>query len=321
MRFHRLLDRLVGVLAVTALLLGPAVAVSFAGGSASDNAAPAPWVGAPTRPARTPCRFSMVLLTPWSAQGMSRNDSCWSSGVGNPADLLPCFLFNGCESYSNAAVLGSEIWGYTWSHDSLKCFNDECSTADTEGASTEQVIYLPDPLSGCTSTISATLAQQFRWRVEGQGNLEVEVAGLMAAYGQDLVWQQSTISGGRAAFTGSRAEGAPGKSGGTLTLGKPPFVLSLPLKVLTGDSLPADEGLEFQPFGKRTAGPIPLLFVGEKLTVHGYSKVRSYADEAGIFTNADVQGWIRDSNPALKVVLTCGGQPWCLRQTTSRISR
>ena len=324
--FHRrfgrrvLQSRILGALAVLLLAFGPAVLVAFAG-AAEDDAVPDPWIGAPTAPRRTPCQFSMITITPWSVQGLATSDADWSPGVAVPGSLVPCWLCNNCESYSNAAVLGSEIWGYTWSLDGLACFSDEVSTVDSAGVSTEQVIYLPGLANGCTSTIAATLGQQFRWRVEGQGNIEVEVAGVMAAFGQDLAWQQSVISGGKAAYVGARCDCAPSSAGGTITIGKSPVVLTLPLSVFKAPSLPSDEGLVYQPLAARSAGPVPLLFVGEMLSVHGYCKVRSYADEAGILEGAEVEGWIRDSDPALTVTLRCQGQPHCIKQTTSKLAR
>lgn len=311
MHLARLLVFLASLVSVACLLLGT-TSLATADGSASDDAKPSAWVGAPTAPKPTPCRFGMVLLTSWKALDEDQKETCSDAGYATHG---LCHLVDHCESYANAAVLGSEIWGYTWSDDSFWCLGDECSSADSAGVSHELVRYTVNPAEGCSATIAGVLAHQFRWRIEGYGNLEVEVAGGMTCQGSDLKFPVPTIHGGKSAFAGSRSSCAPKSGGGTITIGAPPFTITIPISVLDKPKLPPDESI-VACLGMNAAGPVPLTLAGETITFRGYAKVRSYADEP-LLGNADVQGWIRDADPGLTVMLECKGRPHCKKSTSS----
>lgn len=321
MRFFRSRSLSVFALALfSSTLFGSAIAVPWAvagDGSATDDAIPSAWVGAPTAPKATPCNFAITRLTPWKVQGDTKTSYCSADGIG--LSPLACVVADHCESYSNAVLLGSEIWGYTWADDSQGCYYDECSSADTVGYSTEMVIYTLNPSAGCSATISGRLDQQFLWRVVGRGNVEVEVAGLMRCQPADLNFPCTTISGGKAAYVGSRCGCAPKVASGKLTIGKGPLSITIPFSALDSDTLPFEE--EVVGFaGVNVAAAIPLGIVGEIVTMKGYCKVRSYADEPGV-GNADVQGWIRDADPGLTIMLSCQGRPHCKLATTSTCKR
>lgn len=302
------------VLLVISLASSWAVA---ADGSATDNAKPSAWVGPPTAPKATPCRFGMTRLTTWAAKGEKTKSTCRSMGLGYPVDH--CMLGKHCESYSNAALLGSEIWGYTWSDDDLMCRGDECSSVDSVGYSNETVLYTLKPSAGCNATISGRLTQQFLWRIVGRGNIEVQVAGVMYCQPADLSFPCPSIGGGKAAYVGSRATCAPKNDSGTITIGKAPLAVSIPLSTLDSPTLPVDEEVVGY-VGANIAKAIPLGLVGESVTFRGYCKVRSYADEP-LLGLADVQGWVRDSDPGLTLTLTCQGKPHCKLATTSTCKR
>lgn len=335
MRIPRLFVRTLGIAVVAVLTLGSitlgqitlgpvtlgqitlgGLTRAWADGSAADNAAPHPWLGKPTRPQPTPCNIHRVSISSWAKQGAGPKDTCASTGIG-VRSLVPCYVAGDSASYSNAAVLANEIWGYTWSHDGASCQGDECSTADSEGVSWEAIIYLANPAQGCSATIAGMLHQQFRWRVEGRGNVEVSVCGLMQCQGQDLTWPGHTISGGKAAYVGANADGAPPSSSGTIQVGTAPLVIDIPFSVFESAALPADEQLVFWKGEHHTAAPVPLTPLGELISFRGYSAVRSYGDEPGLLASADVQGWIRDSDPGLTLTLACHGKPACRTQTTS----
>ncbi|MDA1195535.1 MAG: hypothetical protein O2894_10175 [Planctomycetota bacterium] len=317
MPYARLLTRLPrvprSVRALSALVLALMVATVPAAaedGSATDNAMPKCWLDAPDKPDATPCLFTRTLLTSWKAQGVSKTDTCNAVGVGvNWWVQAICLLADHCEGYSNAALLANEIWGYTWSDDGQGCYYDECSTADSEGLSSETVVYRASPYLPCNATIEGDLKQQFRWRVEGRGHAEVEVAGQMICQGTDLVFPGAVVSGGKAAYVGDRAGDAP--SGGTIQIGKPPLVITIPISTFDAPYLPTDEGVEFYAGPITTAGPVPLTNLGEVVVFRGYVKVRSTSDEPGLWGSADIQGWIRDSDPGFDVTLTCMGGAAC----------
>lgn len=275
----------------------------------SDQDKPNPWIE-PVPPAPTPCNFQMTKQGNWNPVGESDK----VEGTGScPLDSGDDFQW-----YSNAALKGMEIWGYSYAWDDVNCHSDEASSADVAGVNYCELVYTYAPQAGCVADYRATFHPTFTWVLKGTPNGEAEYDGLMYGQFDDLVFDNPTCAKAEERFCGDRGEGVEDGS-----------ELEVEIPLPGGGSVKYKKKFKKYPdsFDDTDAVSVSnvkpnIVFTGDILHIMAKSKVRTYADEAGPLwfgTASECTAKIKNSDPQLYVHFTCKGavSPSPCDQTTT----